>query len=331
MSLYGAVCFNIEVKFLKRAEALQDAEAALHQAGFQVSQRCVSRASCFDFAARDEERLVFAKVLRDIREASRGVAVAIKTISRCFSGASVFISDVSNEDSLRDDTVYSRYGVHVVTLKTFKDAVSRGHFPLVKASRGGYSVGMNGDKIRERRHELGLSIGKLAAMVGISRRTLYGYERDMTRASVSSAYKLERILGVPLVGTIDVFESPSANPGSSSPPGPDEYGSVRNSLLQSVLSKLIQFDLEVLPLKRAPFDFTADCQREEFRIVGGVFKRRERLLKERVTEVLSLSGIVEARPLLLCEESITAPQDVALVNCDQLAKMRDREELTALL
>lgn len=331
MGLYGGLRFKIEVHFLKRIEALEDAEAALHRAGFQVSQRCVSRASCFDFAARDEERLVLAKVLRDIREASRGIAAAIKTASRCFSSASVFISDMNDEDPLRDDTVYSRYGVHVVTLKTFKDIVSRGHFPLVKASRGGYSVGMDGSKIRERRHELGLSIGKLAAMVGVSRRTLYGYERDMTRASVSPAYQLEKTLGVPLVETIDIFDPPSANPGASSPAGPDVYGSVRNRLLRSILSKLTQFDLKVFPMNKAPFDFTADCPREEFKIIGGLFKKKERLLKERVNEILSLGSVVEARPLLLCEENISAPQDVALLNCDTLTGMREREELTALL
>lgn len=315
---------------MERAGALQDAEAALHQAGFQVSRRCTSRASCFDFAARDEERLVFAKVLRNIREVSRGAAAAIKRISRCFLCASIFISDRNNEDSLRDDTVYSRYGVHVVTLKTFKDIVYRGHFPLVKASRGGYSVGMDGGKIGERRHELGLSIGKLAELVGISRRTLYGYERDMTRASVSSAYQLERILGVPLVQTVDILEPVSVNPGADDPP-PSESPSVRNRLLRSVLSKLTQFDLEVLPMSKAPFDFAADCPREGLKIVGGVFKRKERLLRERISEILSFCRIVEARPLFLCEEGMAAPQNVALLNCDELAKMRDRDELAAFL
>ncbi|MCW4027389.1 MAG: helix-turn-helix domain-containing protein [Candidatus Bathyarchaeota archaeon] len=311
-------------------EALRDAEAALHQAGFQVSRRCISRASCFDFAARDEERLVFAKVLRDIREVSRGVAAAMKSLASCFSCVSVFISDRSGEDSLRDDTVYSRYGVNVVTLKTFSDIVSRGHLPLVKASRGGYSVAMDGGKIRERRHELGLSIGKLAGMVGISRRTLYGYEREMTRASVSSAYQLEKILGATLVRTLDIFGPPSTSSSAGSSLLGDCVG-VRNRLLQSILGKLTQFGLEVLPMSKAPFDFAAECPREGLRIVGGLFRRKERLLKDRVKEVLSVSRIIGVSPLLLGEGSSTVSRDVAFLSCDDLARMRDRGELTALL
>jgi putative transcriptional regulator len=330
MGLYVAGNLNIEVTVLKRDEALQDAEAALHQAGFRVSRRCISRGSCFDFAARDEERLIFAKVLPDIREVSQGVAAAIKTVSRCFSCASVFVSDRNSEDSLRDDTVYSRYGVHVVTLKTLKDIVFRGRFPLVKASRGGYSVGMDGGKIRERRRELGLSVGKLAAMVGVSRRTLYGYERDMTRVSVSTAYELEKILGAPLVETIDIFEASSKDPAASSST-PKGWASAGSRLLQSILSKLTQFGFKVLPTDRAPFDFAAECASEKFAVIGGLFERNERFLRERVSEILSLSGIVGARPLLLCRERMAAMEDVGFVNYDELANMKDREELTVLL
>ena len=330
MGLYLAAHFTIEVKPVKRAEALQIAEAALHQAGFQVSRRCSARASCFDFAARDEERLVLAKVFPNIRDVSRGVAAGIKTISGCFSSASLFISGIDDDDPLRDDTVYSRYGVHVVTLKTFEDLVLRGRFPLVKAARGGYSVALDGRKIRERRHELGLSIGKLAAMVGVSRRTLYGYERGLTRASVSTAYQMGKVLGVPIAEAIDIFGAPSqgSKSGSSSVGGCEE---VRSGFLRSILSKLAQFGLKVLPTNRAPFDFTADCPREEFKIVGGVFMRKEPHLEERVREILSLSTIVRAKTLLLGEERTAVPEDVAFLNYDELAGMRDREELTALL
>ena len=43
---------------------------------------------------------------------------------------------------------------------------------------------------------MGLSIGKFAEIIGVSRRTVYGYERGIARASVNSAYKLAETLGV---------------------------------------------------------------------------------------------------------------------------------------
>jgi len=315
---------------MEHAEALESAEATLHRAGFRVSRRCTARTSCFDFAARDEERLIFVKAFPDIRDVSREDAACVRAISRCFSSASIFISDVNNEDSLRDDTVYSRYGVYVVTSNTFTDIVLRGVFPLVEATPGGYCVRIDGSKIRERRHELSLSIGKLAGMIGVSRRTLYGYEKGMTRASVSAAYRLEKILGVPLARSVSPFEAPSETSrfGSLSV---GDLENVSNRFLRFVLSKLAQFDFRVSLMRRAPFDFTADCPHAELKVIGVVLEEREECTEERVEETLSVSRIVAARPLLVGHGKVAAKNEVAFLNYDELARIRDGREITRLL
>ncbi|MCW4020262.1 MAG: helix-turn-helix domain-containing protein [Candidatus Bathyarchaeota archaeon] len=314
---------------VERAEALDIAEATLDQAGYRVSLRCVARTSCFDFAARKGLKLVFIKVFPDIRDVSREDAAGLKTLSGCFSGASLFISDTKEEKPLRNDTVYSRYGVHVVTSKTFDDVV-RGAFPLIEATPGGYCVSMDGSRIRERRNELGLSTGKLAGMIGVSRGALYGYERDKNRVSVFTAYRMEEILGLPLVTTIDVFEALPKNLKAGNPSF-GGHGKIRNRFLRFILSKLSQFDLEVSRIVRAPFDFAVLCPHVNLKIIGGVFKKREKRVKERIEEIVNLSGIVEARPLLVGQEKVATPDDVAFLHGDELAKIRNRKELAELL
>jgi len=330
MGLYGAGHLCIEVETVERSEALRTAEVALHQAGFQVSRRCTARYSCFDFAARREERLIFVKAFPDIREVLSCDASDIQSVSRCFSSVSLFISEMKEGETLRDDTVYSRYGVNIVTSKTLEDIVLRSALPLVKAIPGGYSVRIDGGKIRERRHELGLSIGKLAEMVGVSRRSLYGYERNMARASVSAAYRLEEILGVPLVKTIDIFDAPPtmSTAGSTSP---SRCRNIGNRFLRSVLNKLARFELNVSAVPRAPFDFAAVCPYAEFKIVGGVLGKQERHVEERIEEITSLSGIVEAKPLLVGSQEVATHGDVAFLSYDKLNRIADRKELTALL
>jgi len=315
---------------VKRAEALQTAEAALHQAGFQISRKCTVRNSCFDFAARREERLIFVKAFHNIQDVSRGDATEIKKVSRCFSCASLFVSDMKDEEMLRDDTVYSRYGVYVVTSKTLEDIVLRGALPLVKAAPGGYSVKIEGGKIRERRHELGLSIGKLAEMIGVSRRSLYGYERNMARASVIAAYQLEKILGMPLVKTIDIFEAPSRSLTIRTL-SLSSFMKIRNRFLRSILGKLINCGFDVSPVSRAPFDFTADCLDVQLKILGGVFGKKERSVSDRIEEIVSLSRITEAKPLLVGEQKTSTPEDVAFLSYDELGRIGNRKDLTALL
>ncbi len=250
----GLLLFKIEVEKVKRTEDLQNVEIALHQAGFQVSQRCISRASCFDFATRRDGSLIFIKVFLNINDISKTSAQGIRTVSRCFSAASLFISKMKGEEMLRDDTVYSRYGVNVVTPKTFEDTCQRNIHPLVKAAPGGYFVKMDGRKIRERRHELRLSIGKLAAMTDISRRTLYGYEKGMTCAAVQVAYKLEKVLGVPLVKTVDLFEASRKVPAFIST-DLDNCDNVRSGIVMSALKNLSQLNLRVSFIPKAPFRF----------------------------------------------------------------------------
>jgi putative transcriptional regulator len=314
---------------VERAEALDSAEATLHNAGFNVSRRCTARTSCFDFAARKEENLVFLKVLLNIKDVSQSDAVGLKTIARCLNCSSLIISDMNGDETLSDDTIYSRYGVYVVTSKTLDDVV-RGTYPLIEATPGGYFVRLDGNEIKERRHELGLSIGKLAGMVGISRRALYGYERELTRASISAAYKMVEILGVPLVKTINIFKTDLDNPKEDCSPQ-HSIKNARNPLYFLVLNKLSQLEFRVAHMRRAPFDFAARCPRTELKIIGGILKKKEQGIDKRVEEIISLSKVMEAKTVLIGNEQAAKLKNVAFFSFDNLAKISDRQELAALL
>ena len=314
---------------MERAEALDFAKAALHNAGFDVSRMCTSRTSCFDFAARKEETLVFIKVIHNIRDVSRSDAVELKTVAKCLNCSSLIISDVNGEETLSNDTIYSRYSAHVVTSKTLED-IAQGTYPLIEATPGGYYVRTDGSKIRERRHELGLSIGKLATMVGISRRALYGYEREMTRASVSAAYQLAEILGVPLVKSINILEvNPDSPKKDNLPNNPDS--NVRNRFLRFVLNKFSKFGLNVFVTNRSPFDFAAFCPHTELKLIVGILKEDEEGTDDRMEEIASLSKVIEIKPILFGNENVSNPLGIAFFSFDELEKIPDRQKLEILL
>jgi putative transcriptional regulator len=173
-------------------------ETVLKEAGFTVSQRCCSRPSCFDFAARKNRTLVFIKIQPDIGNVSPSDPLELTAMSERVSASSLLISEKVREKPLEDDTVYSRYNVLAVTKKTFENIVLRKVYPLIQAGPGGYYVEIDAEAIKRRRQKLGLSIGELAQMMGTSTRTVYSYERGMAKASVSAAYNLICILGIPV-------------------------------------------------------------------------------------------------------------------------------------
>ncbi len=127
------------------------------------------------------ELKILVKSHLDIDTFSAEDASELKIISQCISAISLLIGERTREKPLEDDTVYSRYDVSALTVQTFENILLRKFYPLIHAGPGGYYVEIDGEAIKRRRQELGLSAGEMAERIGVSRRTLYGYEQGMAK------------------------------------------------------------------------------------------------------------------------------------------------------
>lgn len=310
---------------IREMENVRTAEAILREAGFAVSERCCSRPSCFDFAARKSKSLIFVKVQSDIDNLSPSDSLELKVISKCVSAASLLISEKTREKPLEDDTVYSRYNVLAVTSKTFENIVLRGIYPLIQAGPGGYYVEIDSEAIKRRRQELGLSVGEVAEMIGTSRRTLYGYERGMAKASVTAAYNMIWILGVPVAKPINVFEE-SRNQRKCFLTAAKRV-IARNKLLQRIFRKLARCNITTV--RKAPFDFVVNVPEEKMKIIGGVADDKERELNRRVDEILSVSKVVQAHPVLITEGQRPPNREISCICSKDLSKIKNPEDLVS--
>ncbi|MCS7114426.1 MAG: helix-turn-helix domain-containing protein [Nitrososphaerota archaeon] len=298
------------------------AVSVLKEAGFTVSQICWSRPSCFDIAARKDQRLIFLKVQPDIGNVSPYDSMELRMISENFSAASLIISEETHEKPLEEDAVYSRFNVFAVTLKTFESIILRNTPPLIQAGPGGYYVEIDGEAIKRRRQELGLSAGDVAEKVGVSRRTLYGYERGMTKASVAAAYKLLCTLGVPVAKPVNVFEAWKRGKPPKAKPMRRVTG---NKLMRKILKKLAEYN--IVTVRKAPFDFVITVPEGDTRIIGGVEENEEKVLDRRVDEILSLSKVVNAHPVLVTENSKSINKDILCVPSEEISKIKRPEDL----
>ncbi|MEM3703168.1 MAG: helix-turn-helix domain-containing protein [Candidatus Bathyarchaeia archaeon] len=309
-------------------EKVRAAESILKEGGFAVSQRCCSRPSCFDIAARKKEFLILVKVQPDVGCVSPHDSLELRMISEHISAASIFISEKAREKPLEDDTVYSRYNVLAITPKTFENIVLRGIYPLIQAGPGGYYVEIDGEAIKQRRQELGLSVGEVAEKIGISRRTLYGYEKGMAKASVAAAYNLLRTLGIPVAKPVDIFE---ANKNQRKPFMTRTKRIItRNKLLQRIFKKLSGYN--IVAVSKAPFDFVISVPKESVKIIGGVAYKEEKIkLAQRVDEILSLSKVVQAHPVLITDgQKTTLDKDISFVKSEEISKIKCPEDLCKL-
>jgi predicted transcriptional regulator len=298
---------------------------ALKEAGFQISQICCSRPSCFDFAARKDDKTVLIKVHSDVDTFPPQDSQELKGIAGNVSAASLVISQRTHDKPLEDDTVYSRYDIFVVTEKTIRNLALQTANPLVYAGPGGYSVEIDGALIEKRRKELGLSVGKLAEMIKVSRRTLYGYEKGMAKASVTSAYNLAKTLGIPVAQPINVLEKTRKQRQCFLFKA--KHAIAGQVLLQKVFRKFAFCDIS--PVQKAPFDFVMNVPNEKYVIVGSVAVSGEKHLDNRMEELLSVCRVVQAHPVLITEKRQICNKDICCVCMDELSVMRTPEELIA--
>lgn len=312
---------------MKREEMLDTAESIFEKAGFHISRRCSSRPSCFDLAARRKNQLVFLKAHVNIGSVSAEDASELKSISKWFSAASIFLGTKTRGNPLEDDTVYSRYDIYTITPRTMEGIVLRRKPPLVEAGPGGYYVRLDGDMIRKRRENLRLSVGKMAEKMGLSRRTLYGYEKGITKASVSATYKLAWILGVPVAQPIDVFQPKSEE--DSSLLAAAKRMITQHSCLQKVIEKFREFRLRIAQVKKAPFDFIAQFPDDQLTIIGGVADEKEKNVNERAEEILSVSEVVGAQAVFITDGEKAPDNRIPVIHREDLSRVEHLKDLIA--
>jgi len=307
-------------------ENLEAAESALRRAGFNVSQPCSSRPSCFDLAARRDKTLIFVRCQPDIGSFSASDSQELRAISESFSAASLLIGKETREKPLEDDTVYTRHEILAVTPRTFENVMLHDTPPLIQANPGGYYVEVDGNALKAKRQKLGLSVGEMAAMVGTSRRTIYGYERGMAKASVTAAYNMIWALGIPVARPINILEKSRIRRRQCILTTARLMFS-RNKLLNRIFGKYAR--CVITTVKKAPFDFVIAVPEEDLRIIGGIANRKELELSKRVDEILNVSRVVQARPILITEGQELSEKNIPCISSEEVSRMRNAEDLIA--
>ncbi|MFW6111297.1 MAG: helix-turn-helix domain-containing protein [Thermoproteota archaeon] len=301
-------------------------ETILKEAGFTVSQKCSCRPSCFDFAARKLRHLIFVKIQPDTENISPEDYLELNLIAQQVSARPLTICEESHETPLEDDTAYFRHGVLIITQNTFQDVVLHKTYPLIRADPEGYFVNVDGEAIKQRREELGLSLNRLSKLVGVPRKILYRYERGTGKTSVSTAYNIIKALGVPVAEPVEVLKSdvkPSNNLSKVS-----KSLTAENDLLKEVFQTFSDFNLTTV--KKAPFDFLIKIQ-NRITVIGGVIKLKEEGKSQRVNEILSVSRVVQACPLLITEGEESISEDALCLPSQKLSDINGLEDLILAL
>jgi len=297
---------------MNRDELVNSIRTLLTKAGFFVSDICSIRPSSFDFFARRDNLLLILKVLNNIDALNAEVAHELCNLASILKGIPLLIGIRSSSRQLEDSVVYYRYNVPIVNYATFEEYL-KGEEPLICAAPGGLYVNIDGERLKQKRIQHGVSLGKLSRIVGVSRRTIRMYEKG-ERASIHAVTQIEEFFGEPFTKSVNFLQfSPSETPRTTLPDNP--------------FTDLKHLNLHIIPIFRCPFDAISEIQSDS--LLMGI--RRERL-SERARLLSNISQVAEKQSFFIVEHSLkTNIEGIPLISKKELQKIKSPEQILELI
>jgi len=189
-----------------RDRSVSSIQAVLEKAGFFVTDTHSVRPTSFDLMARRDSMLVILKILKNIDALDSPEADRLRELSKLFGAEVLVIGQSSGAAELEPGVVYYRYGVPILTEASLEEYLLEGVPPFLFSSPGGIFVRVDGTRLRELREASNLSLGALASVAGVSRRTIQLYEGG-AGAEVDVIERLERFLKQPIAEAIDLLSA----------------------------------------------------------------------------------------------------------------------------
>lgn len=325
----------------ERERTLTRVRELLERAGFLVTDAHGIRPTSFDLLARRDAQLLILKVLKNIDALAPEDAERLRQLGDLFHAIALIVGQTSGATDLENGVVYTRYGISIVTEEALSEYLLRGVPPFLVSSPGGIFARIDGPRLRELREARGLSLGALASVAGVTRRTIQLYE-DGGGAEISVVERIERYLHDTVAVPIQILpartvparrappEAPAEDEPERTPSKPRRTGDV---LRDDVFRSLDTMGWKVVVTVRCPFDaFThADERGEEEILLTSVGSLRTALHRAEVLQ--GLARVIEGHSMFVTrtETNRESIEGLPIVTALELQRHRDRAELIELL
>ncbi len=192
---------------LTREFMIRQVRAILRRNGYKLSSE-LSMSSSYDIIGSRGNEIIIVKVLYNVDTLKPEIASEMKLLSNILKAKAIIIGAKCGIGPLEDSILYSRYGIPVFSIKTFSDFINADQYPIGFAAPGGFYVKINSKLLKETREKMGISLGELAKVANVSRRSIQLYEEGQTAVSIDVIMKIEDYLNVNLIDTVDPFQNP---------------------------------------------------------------------------------------------------------------------------
>lgn len=305
-----------------RDDLINTTRAILAKAGFDVSSALAIRGICFDVVARLDSKVLIVKVLSNVDAFSKENAAEMKTLADALGATPLVVGERSSSGNLEPGIVYSRFNISIVSNETLADLLLEDSPPFIFAAPGGLYVKLDSELLKRTRESMGMSLGTMAEIAGVSRRTIQMYEAGMG-AMIDAALRIEESLGLPIIEPIDPFEFKNAERMKEQH---DDQAPVDTF----AVNQLCNLGFSVRPVLRSPFEAVSTNSKALMLTAYGSDDER---LTQRAMVASDIAHIVDRFSILIVERKHDRDNidSTAVVSNEELKKIDAPEELTDLV
>ncbi len=311
---------------MNKESLINRAFVILTRAGFIISERCDIRPRSFDIAVRRDNLLLLIKVISNIDGLNEETTREMQILSKQLHGYPIVIGEKTRDHSLETGVVYFRYGVPAFDIRTMQDYFIDDLPPLIYAEHGGLYVNIEGNILKEERIKKNISLGALASMLGVSRRTISKYEDGEMAASVDVAVKLEEVMDRGFTVSVNLFEKLHRE---------DTQKQEKTQEHSNVFSILQDMGFNVMPISQAPFDAVSQSSNrrdEDATILTGVAEYSRTMVKK-AHLMSSISEVAGTQSLLIIPGASKTKniEGTVIIDDKELEKFNDKDDFIELL
>ena len=310
---------------MNRQDIVHGSINILERAGFSTSDPSYLIHSGFDIVARRDALILVIKVMGG-ESISRSSLMGMVALARAVDGTPLIIGAGTSSKGIEDGVVYSRFSIPLMSISTLHDLFIEEVPPLIYSAPGGFYVRLDRILLAKIRQS-GISLGELAEIAGVSRRTIQMYEEGMG-AKLSAALRLEKALGVELIVPIDPFTYDIVAGEEAVANCFDCLGD--NDLAMNIFEQLNEMGYSVEPTNRCPFDaLTSDRENLLFTGVGIIDKKMAR----RAKAMASISQLLERHSVFFVDDRgrKTNLEGTPLITYGELERMRDKKKVLEII
>ncbi len=274
---------------MEKEEITKQVIEVLQRGGFAVGVPVV-RTMIFDVIARREREIYIIKILVNADALRFEMARELKILSKEFDAIPILIGFRSGAGKIIDSVVYSRHGIPVISIETFKEFILYDEPPMVYVAPGGFYVNIDGENLKKVRQERGISLGELGRMVGVSRKTIQLYEEGMS-STVDIALRLEEFLGVELIEPVNLKNFAELS---------EDRCTLKNIAFEDVYQRLMDIGYDVFLTLKCPFEALSKDE-QDVMLTG--FENNEKKLKYKSQNIRIFSEILDKQGFIITSKT----------------------------